>query len=237
MSDPRCELVGWDTQFFGFQIARITADRLSGTELSSILLWCGHENIRCLYWLVGIADPATVRLAEEHSFHLVDVRVTLETESLASHARPSHARIAREDDLPAIIAIARTAYAGSRFYNDPNFTSEQCEDLYATWTENSFRGYADRVYVIDADRPAGYITCHYRDGIGSIGLIAVADWARGRGLGSELVSSSLQFFADSGARTASVVTQGGNISAQRLYQRCGFLTRSIQLWYHRWSST
>jgi hypothetical protein len=31
-----------------------------------------------------------------------------------------------------------------------------------------------------------------------------------------------------------VVTQGRNSKAQRLYERCGFLTRSVQLWYHRW---
>jgi ribosomal protein S18 acetylase RimI-like enzyme len=32
----------------------------------------------------------------------------------------------------------------------------------------------------------------------------------------------------------SVVTQGRNVAAQRLYQRAGFVTASTQLWYHRW---
>jgi len=31
-----------------------------------------------------------------------------------------------------------------------------------------------------------------------------------------------------------VVTQGRNLAAQRLYQRNGFVTASLQLWYHRW---
>ena len=31
-----------------------------------------------------------------------------------------------------------------------------------------------------------------------------------------------------------VVTQGRNYSAQRLYQRCGFITQSTELWYHKW---
>jgi hypothetical protein len=30
------------------------------------------------------------------------------------------------------------------------------------------------------------------------------------------------------------VTQGRNIPAQRTYQRCGFQTAAVQLWYHRW---
>jgi len=32
----------------------------------------------------------------------------------------------------------------------------------------------------------------------------------------------------------SVVTQGHNLAAQRLYQRCGFLTHSIKFYYHKW---
>jgi hypothetical protein len=31
-----------------------------------------------------------------------------------------------------------------------------------------------------------------------------------------------------------VVTQGNNLAAQRLYQTCGFLSRDLQLWYHKW---
>ena len=27
---------------------------------------------------------------------------------------------------------------------------------------------------------------------------------------------------------------GRNLAAQRLYQRSGFVTASLQLWYHRW---
>jgi hypothetical protein len=33
---------------------------------------------------------------------------------------------------------------------------------------------------------------------------------------------------------ATVVTQGRNVVSQRVYQRCAFMTRSAQLWYHCW---
>jgi hypothetical protein len=33
-----------------------------------------------------------------------------------------------------------------------------------------------------------------------------------------------------------VVTQARNVPAQRLYQKCGFITRSVELWFHRWSA-
>jgi ribosomal protein S18 acetylase RimI-like enzyme len=56
------------------------------------------------------------------------------------------------------------------------------------------------------------------------------------GVGRKLVVASLGWFDAHGADRVTVVTQGRNIAAQRLYQRCGFLTRSTGLWYHRWFS-
>ena len=44
-----------------------------------------------------------------------------------------------------------------------------------------------------------------------------------------LTGSGLQ-----GAQAVTVVTQGRNRAAQRLYQQCGFLSRDLQLWYHKW---
>jgi dTDP-4-amino-4,6-dideoxy-D-galactose acyltransferase len=62
----------------------------------------------------------------------------------------------------------------------------------------------------------------------------MAEDARGGGLGRELVRAALTRIAESGAREASVVTQGANVAAQRLFQACGFRTASTKLWFHRW---
>ena len=58
--------------------------------------------------------------------------------------------------------------------------------------------------------------------------------SRGRGGGSALVQGALAWFADRGVTQVLVVTQGRNVGAQRLYQKAGFLTRKVELWYHRW---
>ena len=51
----------------------------------------------------------------------------------------------------ALEAIARTAFTDSRFYADPNFSREQCADLYARWIAESARGFADALLVTDRD--------------------------------------------------------------------------------------
>ncbi len=84
--------------------------------------------------------------------------------------------------------------------------------------------------------PAAFITCK-REGdgsIGRIGLVAVDVRRRGQGLGQKLVGTAQTWFKDHGVRIVRVVTQGRNIASQRLYQRCGFLTHSVGLYYHKW---
>lgn len=180
-------------------------------------------------------------LAEQHGFGLVDVRVTLAC-ALTEHHRATresgqdNIRPARDADIAALRAIARVSHRDSRFYFDSHFLEPDCNALYETWIENSCHGYADAVLVAEfGGRPAGYISCHLTDtGVGQIGLLGVDERAQGHGVGGALVLAALTWFGEHHAGDVTVVTQGRNVRAQRLYQRCGFLTSSIQLWYHRW---
>ena len=57
---------------------------------------------------------------------------------------------------------------------------------------------------------------------------------RGEGLAKYLLGKSLQNLSGQGFDYVEVVTQGRNYAAQRLYQKCGFVTKSTELWYHKW---
>lgn len=230
-----CEVLEWDSNFFGFRIARLIGIPRSNAEMSGVLSWCTAERIRCLYYLAPSNDAEVMRIADEHRFAFVDIRITLERRSACATEPSCVVRPVKDEDLPDIAAIAKAAHTDSRFYYDSGFPRERCDELYRLWIEKSCKGFAQRVLVAEYDgKPAGYLTCHCYGEIGRIGLVGVADWARGAGLGQQLVASSLEFFQGCGTQDAQVVTQGRNTSAQRLYQRWGFLTRSVELWYHRW---
>ena len=125
----------------------------------------------------------------------------------------------------------------TRFYADPGFPDERCDDLYDTWIARSLEGWADGVLVAEVDgRPAGYVSCHL-DGAaraGSIGLIAVDADARRGGMGVALSRAAVAWCRERGAEEMSVVTQGRNAAALRTFQRAGFLVDSIGLWFHKW---
>ena len=235
MSRPLCQFLEWDSDFFGFRIGRLTAVPVNYEEWRSVDEWCKTERIRCLYLLAPTENtvPTAITVGEP-AFQFVDIRVTLDRDACALPPAAG-IRNSEEKDIPALRAIARESHTDSRFYADPNFPRERCDALYETWIEKSCRGYANQVLVAEREaKPAGYITCSWSEETGQIGLIAVAAWARGAGIGKALVRSSLGVFHEHGVKRIMVVTQGRNVQAQRLYQRCGFLTRSVQLWYHRW---
>lgn len=237
--DPICTYLEWDSNFFEKRIARLNRSRLDDATAAESQAWCNQNRIDCLYFLADADHPETPRLAANHDFLLVDIRMTLErgVSEVAANAQPAEIRLAREDDLSILRAIAASGHRDTRFYFDRHFDRTKCDLLYETWIENSFRGFALAVLVAEVGGKAtAYLTCHLKEKHSQIGLVAVGNSHRGQGLGGKLVQGFLSWSRDHSAIRAAVVTQGRNLPAQRLYQRNGFVTASLQLWYHRWFS-
>jgi dTDP-4-amino-4,6-dideoxy-D-galactose acyltransferase len=239
-------------------VARVLGESLTPERTRAIDDWCRAQHVRCLYYLAAADDPPTTHTAEDQGFHLVDVRMTFERQAkrgaipkIESTPEPRGVgaspsvqndsaaliRAVQPTDVNTLRGIARSAYTQTRFYYDGGFPHEGCDALYETWITRSCEGYADTVLVAElAGDAVGYVTCHCpaEGRAGTIGLVGVSAQAAGRGLGQKLVLAALAWFAEHAAGDVWVVTQGSNLAAQRLYQRCGFLTRQVQLWYHKW---
>lgn len=239
---PSFEILEWDSSFFGRRIARLVARHLTAATLTDLDEWVLKNQIECVYFLCEAADAESIALAEQHRFHLADIRMTLEsrlrTDRIDSCETLS-VRKATSEQTEALKAIARSSHKETRFYQDPHFQLSRCDALYETWIEKSCKDYADVVFTVQlGEMVAGYITCHLdSESAGHIGLLAVADIVRGKGVGSALVHAALNWFNDQQRSLVTVVTQGRSTQAQRLYQRCGFISRSVELWYHYWPAT
>jgi dTDP-4-amino-4,6-dideoxy-D-galactose acyltransferase len=239
---PPCRRLEWDSHHFGVAVGQVDRPRATAAELDRALDWCAAERIDCLYLLADPASRETVAAAEARGFGLVAQRVTLELgleggQPSAGFRPEAAVRPHRPGDLPALEEIAARAYrGGSRFYNDPRFPDPVCDELYRQWIVKSCGDPAGAVWVAEVGgEPAGYLTCEPDGAEGRIGLVAVADGHGGRGLGRRLVAAGLGWFGERGASRVWVRTEGANLTAQRLYQRSGFVTCSMELWYHRWT--
>ncbi len=242
MSEKLCQFLPWDSEFFGYRIGRILAPKLDDRSIHEALQWANANSIDCLYFLSDSQDARTVRLVEQNRFQLRDIRVTLTHNLLtiapAENNSEVHFRLSEPDDFTKLQDTALHAYIHSRFYYDPCFTEDQCARLYARWLEKSIlEDFADAVIIAETKtEPLGYVSCHlnHQTTQGQIGLVGVTESARGQQIGKKMINYVLQWFQLQGMETVNVVTQGRNIPAQRLYQRCGFVTQDVQLWYHKW---
>ncbi len=228
----------WDSDHFGISIARLLPTSVSEPDLTKALRTADAAGIRCLYWLSD-PDDSQVALAQRIDFKKVDVRVELGID-LASRPLPkgdaTRIREAGESDLGPLKDLASRSHRNTRFYTDEAFPTDLADALYATWIANSLQDPSQEVFVSGAPgEPNGYIA--FGDsgtGVGVIGLIAVAESQRGAGLGSALVSAAMGRMAELGVDQVTVVTQGDNKAAQRLYSALGFAERNRFVWLHRW---
>ena len=225
-------LLPWDTEFWGVRIGRVEGDTMTAARAAELDEWAAANEVACLYFLAG-EDPATAHAAEDAGYRLMDVRVGLARPSAPAEGDP-RVRPFEPGDLDALRAIARTSHGATRFYADPRFPRERCDDLYDVWITRSTEGWAEIVLVAeDAGRPAGYLSVHAGDRA-SIGLFAVAEEARGSGLGGALVEAAVGWAAERGHREIDVVTQGRSAAALRVYERRGFAVESLGFWFHKW---
>jgi dTDP-4-amino-4,6-dideoxy-D-galactose acyltransferase len=235
-----CTLLPWDSDFWGFPVARLNGDLLTGEAAERAVRWCENHKVRCLYFSADGSCRETLKQAADHGFRFVDVRVDME--AAAKEAPPEAAsdflcRKADAEDLAAMEPLARAAHEDTRFFKDANFDAAKAADLYALWIARDLRDHT--VFAaVSSRRPnqaLGYLSASEAEGgTGRIGLVAVSAEARGRGLGRHLVNHALTWFRSRGHERVRVATQGTNVPALRLYEGCGFRVAEVKVWFHRW---
>jgi dTDP-4-amino-4,6-dideoxy-D-galactose acyltransferase len=226
------ERLGWDSSFFGLAIGRLSPEQGAGGLAQSVAA-ADTDGIECLYLLCPTGDDPTLATALDLGFRPYDVRIELERELDAPIRMPPEIHDARPQDVPALERIALERIRGTRFWADAHFPRERVAELYASWLRAAVvDSPARRVLVFGEGE--GFVVCRLAasSGTGAIELIAAA--VDGRGIGGALTAAAGTVFAAAGFTRATVVTQGRNVPAQRLYQRHGYRTTRVGLWLHRW---
>jgi ribosomal protein S18 acetylase RimI-like enzyme len=229
--------LAWDTEFFGFSIGRVSSEAArSDADLRAATAQADADQVRCLYLLLDAADIGGLHRAIGEGFRPVDIRVELELARLPPDpdAAPG-VRPAGESDLPALEQLARETMRDTRFLTDPGFPEARAGELYSAWARRGVLGGGEhRAFIASED--AGFIVCGLdkASGTGSIELIGVDPGPARQGTGRSLVQAAGALFAAERCVRATVVTQGRNLPALRLYEGCGYRTSRVGWWLHRW---
>jgi [ribosomal protein S18]-alanine N-acetyltransferase len=132
-----------------------------------------------------------------------------------------HIRPAIAADIPALMSIEREAEAAS------HWSVEQYQTAVA---QNTRR----RVVVIEsASTILGFVVVHAITQEWEIENIAVAESARRKGLGSQLVRESLHLARRQGAQEIFLEVRESNVAARALYERSGFAQSGQRRGYYQ----
>lgn len=237
--EPPCELLPWDTEFFGATVARVRRVPVGDRDLAEIDAWCAAQRVDCLQLLADASQPGFGHLATRGGFEFVDIRLEFEMSLRRDDEwmERSDALTACDTDLPEAIAIASKAHVDSRFMRDPRFTPHAAA-LFAAWIRRDYQRDTGTLLVMKQyGRVVAYCSCFVEDsdrGLGRISLVGVDPQCAGNGYGRRLTRSALVWCRERGCSRVNVITQGAKIAAQRLYQSLGFRSLRCQVWFHRW---
>jgi len=231
------QLLTWDTKFFEIQTGRIIPTSLQENQLASILTEMRQKGFQLVYWA---SDHQYTYDFQSYSGILVDKKTTFEINlqniNLDSMPLPKTEPYSNSLPFSKLEKLAVQSGAFSRFARDNKFPHEKFTALYETWIRKSVSGeMANEVLVIRQNNHiAGMVTLSNKNGVGDIGLISVDEEFRGRKFGQQLVCDAQRWFIQNGCHTAHVVTQGDNLPACRLYEKCGYQKIKIEFFYHFW---
>ena len=222
----------WDSNFFGYEIGQVEINYFDQKSKSVLL----NEADR--FKLVYITSNKEMYPIIENA-KLVDIKIQLTKEVLIEEdckkVNLSEYNLENNEQLKKL-AFQSGIY--SRFKRDINFTKNEYEKLYAKWIEDSINKLiADNiiVYKDNCNQYKGFITVKHKMDFAEIGLIAVDELSRGKGIGVALLNYVNNLTKVAGLKKIVVTTQFENIPAMKLYERAGYKVISKKYIYHLWN--
>lgn len=227
----------WDSSHFGFEIGRILDIELPPANLQESIEAARGAGIQCLYWLTkqhvaSIFVPSTL-------IKVLDTRVEYKRvlTDATNESEPDSIRVAKRQDLTAVLRLAATSHTNTRFYEDDWFPTEQAGSLYSLWIEKATSDPDQVVFVSGPPgQPVAYISCGPSTELNAaaVGLVAVASDQQRQGHGQRLVAAGIAWARKRSFDHLKVVTQGRNVAARRLYERNRFDLVDERTWVHLW---
>jgi len=234
-----CELLDWDSEFFGVPVARANVPALDRDSAAEIDGWCMERGVRCLYLLLDADDEDSAAAADAHGYRLVDVRLTLrhDLDGVPEADPEAPIRQAEPRDLGALRELAARSHRDSRFYHDHGFPRERCDSLYATWIDDAVRDPDRWVGVREvAGTAVGYEVVRPLDAarIAMMEILAVDESHRREGIGRNLLWAGLRWGRSCGAIAVETATQERSRVSFETHLALGFACTRREAWRHKW---
>jgi len=233
----------WDSSFWGFPVAYLSCRYLTESIVYRINKFIKFKKIKLVEYLCNCHDNKSVIITAKNNFIFADIRLSfekkLQNKQDINLPRELKFGLASQNDIKPLLKIAKNLYLDSRYSYDENFNKEKVSIFYQNWVKKAVLGtFDDECYCLfekSKNNPIGFCTIKYGlSGVADIGLVGLSKDYQNKGLAQIMFNLVFNELLKKSINKIYVVTQGRNFSAQRLYQRLGFLTKTTEIWYHKW---
>ena len=230
------ERLPWDSEFFGVEVGRIVLPcdwTGHALELEALVRGSSMDLIYVLITEFLSARKEIQRVLVDLSGVLYDNRTVFRKRYVKPAVQAPRVPITAATQISVPLeSLAYISGTYSRFAQDPRLVPF-FRPMYRRWLEKELAN--GKVFVWpDAVAPLGMATVGVQDGRGKIGLVAVAEEARGRGIALGLMAAVDDWLRSQGIGECEVVTQGRNLPAQALYRKAGFSCCGQSQVWHVW---
>jgi len=213
----------FDSKLFGYPVGKV--DVSSNWNEEEFLRETKDFNLVYLF----SKKPLSVK---NTAIREVDTKLIFEKE-LAEHESIQDIELNKMKELyPKLQELAFQSGVYSRFKNDTRLDHQEFEKLYSIWIQKAF----EKDFILTDTDLNGMITFSIHQEKAAIGLFAVSENSRGKGLGRKLILAAEHYSQSKGARSLSISTQAANNSACSLYSKLGYQLAAASYVYHFVSS-
>lgn len=235
--------VPWDTEIFGFRVARyepgtVSADPSMMAALECFRSWAAANEISLCSCAIPCADAFWRRWIPEFGFRFVDCTLQVSLGPLSRVRLPRirlELRSARPEDHAAIEAIAAQSFTHGRYHADAFFPKELANARYRYWIKAALSGEKaeDRVFVLGKPgQVLGFYHVTLEGDVSDLRLAAVAPDLKKMGLGMDLYAGVLEKLQKLGIRRVVSTISSTNTSVMNIYSMLGFRFSNPEVIYH-----
>lgn len=235
------EVLPWDTDFFGFKVARLNAMiPLSaptyqvipdmGIAVDKLIGLCKNRGVQYLFAPVDARDVAVARALTRRGFEIIESRLYGHRELIDFDPIDRYdVRLAMENDVEALSDVAESVVNPyDRFHADPVMAGEPANRIMREWVRASIcDGFADGTMVPNVANPGAFLTIkdhqarweRWGKAIGQAPFGAVHQSFRGWYI--KLISEICIYLREDGAEHFYMVSQATNNAVVRCWEKLG----------------
>lgn len=232
------KVLDWDSNFFGFSVARIKEDILGPDqgEGTRYLEEMSANGVVLAYY----SSSSALNLPLQNSYDVQYIVKRFPLIKMNIKKTPKHPKISLYDkDFPEeeLIQLGQLAGRQGRFGRDGHISTEQCDEIFKNWVINSVKKeMATHVLVYrEKQKIVGFCTIDIRGNVGYSPLFAVERNHEGKGVSFALMRAAENVFIDNGCDRAAGGTQELNKKALKVYERFGLVPQEPEYIYHLWN--